>query len=252
MDERPLGVWDLVILCLSIWVLAALTIEVAFPLSSATSAIIQKLDMVVCLVFVADFTAGFIRAKSKARFMRWGWIDLVGSIPMIDWSRWLRVVRVVRILRVLRAVRSGRAIARILMASRTKTAAASLVVTMLAVFFVASMSILMFEKAPGSTIKSAGDAAWWTITTMSTVGYGDTYPITPEGRILAAVVMVFGVALFGTLSGLTASWFLGEDRTQYREQLKRLAAELQAIRARLDAGVPQVPAEQRLDRSKEG
>ncbi len=106
---------------------------------------------------------------------------------------------------------------------------------------------------PRDTIKSAADAAWWTITTMSTVGYGDTYPITPEGRILAAVVMVFGVALFGTLSGLTASWFLGEDRTQYREQLERLATELRAIRARLDERGPQVPAEQRqLDHSRGG
>ncbi|HPA20593.1 MAG TPA: ion transporter [Verrucomicrobiae bacterium] len=245
MDERPLGVWDLVILCLSVWVLAALMIEVAFPISDAASAIIQKLDTLVCVVFVADFAVGLARAPDKARFMKWGWIDLVGSIPMIDWSRWLRMVRVVRILRVLRAVRSARAIARVLMASRTRTAAASLVVAMLAVFFVASMSILVFEKATGSTIKSAADAAWWTITTMSTVGYGDTYPVTPEGRILAAVVMVFGVALFGTLSGLTASWFLGEDRTQYREQLERLAAELRAIRARLDSHGPQAPAQQR-------
>lgn len=238
MDERPLGVWDLVILCLSVWVLASLAVEVAFPIASATAAIIQKLDTLICVVFIADFAAGFARSPSKAQFMKWGWIDLIASIPMVDWIRWLRMVRVIRILRVLRAVRSARAITRILVASRTKTAAASLIVAMLVVFFVSSVSILVVEKSPDSKIHGAADAAWWAISTMSTVGYGDTYPVTPEGRVLAAVVMIFGVALFGTLSGLTASWFLGEDRSQYKEQLERLGSELKAIRARLEANPP--------------
>lgn len=71
-----------------------------------------------------------------------------------------------------------------------------------------SISILQFETAPESNIKTAEDAIWWAFVTITTVGYGDRYPVTTEGRIIAAFLMITGVALFGTFTGFIAAWFM--------------------------------------------
>jgi voltage-gated potassium channel len=71
-----------------------------------------------------------------------------------------------------------------------------------------SIAILQFEIPAGGNIASAEDAIWWAITTLTTVGYGDRYPVTSEGRLVAVFLMVSGVGLFGTVSGLVASWFV--------------------------------------------
>ena len=74
-----------------------------------------------------------------------------------------------------------------------------------------SIAILQFEQGPTGTIQSPGDAMWWAIVTVTTVGYGDTYPVSPEGRVLASVLMAAGVGLFGTFTAFIASWFLAAE-----------------------------------------
>jgi voltage-gated potassium channel len=71
-------------------------------------------------------------------------------------------------------------------------------------------SVLVYSvehDAPGSTIKSLPDAVWWAITTISTVGYGDKYPVTPEGRAIAVVLMVLGIGIFALIAATLASFF---------------------------------------------
>ena len=97
-----------------------------------------------------------------------------------------------------------------------------------------SIAILIAEDEPEANIKTAEDAIWWSVTTMTTVGYGDKYPVTTEGRIIAAVVMCAGVGLFGTLSGLVASFFLGKpeaksEMQEVSERLKRIEERLAKI-----------------------
>ena len=118
--------------------------------------------------------------------------------------------------------------------------------------FVASLAVLDAERhAPDASITTFGEAVWWTITTISTVGYGDRYPVTAEGRLVAASLMVAGIALLGVVTASLASWFVenlrragemergagrGVGRSQRAEaQLAAVLAELRTINARLDA-----------------
>jgi voltage-gated potassium channel len=91
-----------------------------------------------------------------------------------------------------------------------RTESALLASTLIALLLIVSSSIavLEFEVPEGGNITNAQDAMWWAVTTMTTVGYGDRYPITPEGRIVGVFLMAAGVAIFGVLSGAIASWFL--------------------------------------------
>jgi len=142
------------------------------------------------------------------------------------------MVRVLRIIRLLRGVRLGQRIISLILHSKPKSALTSILLTSILLVTFSSVAILIAEDEQGANIKTAEDAVWWSVTTMTTVGYGDKYPTTTEGRIVAMGLMLSGVGLFGTLSGLVASFFLGQRETGSPE-LKGILARLEAIDEKL-------------------
>ena len=107
-----------------------------------------------------------------------------------------------------------------------------MLVSFLLVVF-SSIAILQFETTADANIKTANDALWWAFVTITTVGYGDRYPVTPEGRIVAAVLMTAGVGLFGTFSGFVASWFLAPKTKLEESETRQLSEEIRALRREL-------------------
>ena len=86
---------------------------------------------------------------------------------------------------------------------------------MIAVLLVifSAIAILQVEDDPNSNIKTAEDAIWWAYVTITTVGYGDKFPVTTEGRIIAAILMTAGVGMFGTFTAFVASWFVKDNKS---------------------------------------
>ena len=229
------GPYQIFMLVLCLLALGALAAETMFPLQPATRQILHYADTAVCVLFFGDFCVQLARAPNRWRyFLRWGWIDLLSSIPAVDALRVGRAARVLRLLRVLRGVRSTRLLAEFVLRRRAQSAflAASLLSLLLIV--AGSIAILEFEHVPGANIVSADDAVWWAIVTLTTVGYGDRFPITPEGRIVAALLMTAGIGLFGTFSGFVASWFLKPAQRENDDEIQALRAELRAIRELLE------------------
>ncbi len=153
--------------------------------------------------------------------VRWGWLDLLSSIPAVDVLRWGRAARILRIVRVIRGVKATKLLSEFVLARRAQSAflAASLIAILLVVF--SSAAILQFETSAEANIRTPEDAIWWAVVTITTVGYGDRYPVSPEGRIIAALLMTAGVGLFGTFSGFIAAWFLGGSRQESGRSRKR-------------------------------
>ena len=232
-SAERVGPFQFALLIFSILTLVAIAADTFFNLDPEISRILQGVDLIVCAVFFVDFLVRFRRAESKARFMRMGWIDLLACIPNVDALRFGRFVRIFRVLRLLSGVRSLQRLLRMLFAQRTRGGVASVAVTMFLLVVFSSIAILLCEKGDGTNIKTAGDAVWWSVTTVSTVGYGDRYPVTLEGRVLAMTLMIAGVGLFGALSGIIASLFLGsaDEDSDVRDELKSLRAELAMARA---------------------
>ncbi|HSI09633.1 MAG: ion transporter [Rariglobus sp.] len=232
---NELGPFQLIILTLSLFVLGLLVVELAVELPPETIRVLRWIDNVVCGLFFIDFVVRFRRAESKLQFMKWGWIDLLASIPEVAALRWGRLFRVFRIVRMMRAVKSLRLIFDMLFThNRARGGVASVLTIAFLVLSLASVGILLVERVPEANIKNAEDAVWWSITTVTTVGYGDRFPVTLGGRIIASALMFTGVGLFGTLSGVIASFFLGEKKKD-TEEPPSVAVTNTELLARLDA-----------------
>jgi voltage-gated potassium channel len=238
LPHPELKPFQAIILVLSLVAVLALSAELLFTIPPEAQRVMRWVDNVICVVFLTDFVTRFYRAESKLAFMKWGWVELLASIPEVQFLRWGRLFRVFRILRIILITRSLRQYLAELFQNRTRGGVASVFLITFLIMSFSSVTILLAERAPNSNIRTAGDAVWWSITTITTVGYGDKFPVTSIGRGIAALLMIAGVGLFGTLSGVIASFFLGHHRDeQFREQelrneLKLLHAELAALRTR--------------------
>lgn len=140
--------------------------------------------------------------------MRWGWIDLVSSIPAIDFLRIGRLFKLIRLLRIVKSFRTIKNFVDQVFVNRVEGTVTSVISIAILVIIFSSISILQFERVPEGNIKTAEDAIWWTYTTITTVGYGDKYPVTTEGRIVAVFLMTVGVGIFGTFTAYVASFFV--------------------------------------------
>lgn len=224
-QKQELHPFNILIVILSIYVISALLIDAFVRLPPEMSKLLHEIDYVICVIFFIDFLHRFFTAKSKLKYMKWGWIDLISSIPVMDVFLAGRMFRVIQLLRVLRAFRSIRIIFEYFFKNKIKGAFTSAAIVGILMVIFCAIGILGVERdAPGGNIKTAEDALWWSFVTITTVGYGDLYPVTTAGRIIAAALMTVGVALFGTFTAYVASWFV-QQREEQEEEEERIEQE---------------------------
>jgi Ion channel. len=234
-EAESLGLLDVLTLIFSVYVLVALLIQATIKLSPETVEILGWMDWLVCTVFLTDFFVRFHRARSKIQFLKWGWIDFVSSLP-VNIFQVGRVVRIIRVFRILRAFRSMKNLLTYFLADRKFTSFAAVAASSLCVMVFSAVGILNVEDSPEANIKDAGDAFWWAFVTMTTVGYGDVYPLSTEGRIIACVLMTAGAGLFATLTGLIASMFLQSKANE--SELKELTQEVRMLAQKIESISP--------------
>ena len=225
----------LFILILSVCTLLALTIERLLPLTPEALRVLAVFDNMVCAVFLIDFFVCLKQAENRWRYLvTWGWLDLLSAVPMVAAFRITRSARIVRVIRLLRALRVARLLFRTLTARRAESGLLFAILMAFVILAVSSVAILQAEQDAQSNIRNAEDAIWWSITTMTTVGYGDRYPVTSEGRVVASLLMIAGLGLFGTLSGFFAAWFVAPGDRERDEGIRELRAEIAEIRRLLE------------------
>lgn len=211
-NSNSLNLLNIIVLILSIYVLGALVIDSVYILPKETSLLLSYIDNGICGFFFIEFCIRFRNSENKVKFMRWGWIDLISCIPMINALRAGRLLRLIRLLRIIRAFRTTKNVVDHIFANKAQGAFTSISIIALLLVIFSAIGILQVETDPQSNIKTAEDAIWWAYVTITTVGYGDKFPVTTEGRIIAAILMTAGVGLFGTFTAYIASWFVTENK----------------------------------------
>jgi len=239
-------------LLLSIYVVFAVLIDILFPLSLKTQGVLWAIDTAICVVFFVGFVRRLVRAPQKWDYMKhWGWIDLLSSIPGIPgipWTKFLRFFRVVRAVRIIRNYRGVHPHHIIINWWRQRRAESVLVVALIVAVFLlilSSVLILQVETGPAANIETPGDALWWGLVTVSTVGYGDLYPVTNSGRLMASLLILAGVGLFTTLSGFLARTFFQPDNEDQDARIEALRAEVAEIKHLLQESLNQEGSEDR-------
>ena len=153
-------------------------------------------------VFVADYLVRLALARRRLRFVWHHLLDLL--VIVLPMFRQLRVLRLLTVLNVLNRQVRGDFRGKVVI----YVAGATVLIS-----FAASLAVLDAERQhPDAAITTFPDALWWTITTISTVGYGDRYPVTAQGRLVAAALMVAGIALLGVVTASIAAWFVEKIR----------------------------------------
>ncbi|MCP4838912.1 MAG: ion transporter [Planctomycetes bacterium] len=201
------SVYDLFISVAAVISISMLIWQWTLPDKSEVGELLLIFDWAFCLMFFLDFLRNIVIAKRKLRYLyTWGPFDLISSIPVIYG---LRATRLARVFRIVRLVRGIRILVQVWSRDRAASVVALMMASGIATIIGVSSAVLHVERdAPGSSIKTGAEAAWWGVVTVSTVGYGDLVPITKSGRILAVVLMVVGIGLFATFAGAIANIFM--------------------------------------------
>lgn len=233
-DKRRFSYYQLLMLVLSIYLVLATLIRELEPIPSRVLYWVDVVDTLVCLFLLFDFLKRFRAAPNKWRFMQWGWIDLLASIPLLPWLHVGQMLRIIRILRMVRAFRSTRQFLHYLFRGRANGTLAVVLLSALLIMVFGAIAMLSVEQVPGANIKTIGDAIWWAFVTITTVGYGDHYPVTGMGRLIAAGMMIVGVGLFGTFTGYVASFFSEEEQVKTELDVEKLITEIQLLRQKIE------------------
>lgn len=232
--------FELAMMLLSLIAVIIMLVLTFGKLDAQTHNLLIYIDTGICLIFISNFFFGFFRAENKSYYFKKHWIDLVASIPAIEP---LRAARIFQILRVVRLIRSSRSILIPLIKQKKEATMASLLVAIVTILSISSVIILLLESGTeGANIHTAEQAIWWALVTISTVGYGDFYPVTTAGHIIGGIVIITGVSFFGVVSGYMASIFVAPDENKISEKQE---AHEQQIRRKLEQALLRMEANQK-------
>ena len=179
---------------------------------------------VIWALFIIDFVVKFIVVEKKWPFVKAHVVDIVAlALPFFRPLRALRVIGVATL-----ALRKFGAKVR----HRVLVYVGTMAVF---IWFIAGLAVTQAERGvPGSNIENIGDGWWWSFMTMATVGFGDRFPVSAEGRLIGVIVVISGLALLGTLTASIATWFINTSRKEEDEIIeageKRLLKEISALR----------------------
>jgi voltage-gated potassium channel len=207
-EKQEVNSYELFIGALSVLSIFNILLSLLLP-DAAVRNVILIVDTGLCFVFLADFLGRLRRAESKSGYFlhQLGWLDLLGSLPFPG-LRIARVFRVTRVVRLVREVGMKTLVDKVLHDRAGSALYTVLVLCVIVIQYGAMFELVTNRDSPNANISTASDAVWYVIVTITTVGYGDKYPVTNPGRIVGVLIMVTGVGLFGVLTGFLANTFL--------------------------------------------
>jgi voltage-gated potassium channel len=206
----------ILVLILTIFSLAIMAVQFLLPEGTETWKLVNSYNNATCIFFLFDFALHMIAEPRKRDYFigQRGYFDLLGSVPSFGFSQYTALLRLFRLSRLFRLRRflnpeNRKLLKNEILNNRGSYAALLTVIMVGLVISIASISVLFFEsQSPDANITTDGDAVWWSIVTITTVGYGDKFPVTPGGRITAVFVMFAGVGIIGALASILSSILL--------------------------------------------
>jgi voltage-gated potassium channel len=186
---------------LGIAYLAVYSLQVIYRENIALVSQLELVSITIFLIFTSDVVFRFVASTSPVNFTKQNWLEILAiTLPFL------------RMLRVFRAVIAIRGIKGFFQ-NRINATGAYILLLVPLTWFTGAIAVLDAESSnPNALITNLREALWWSLSTITTVGYGDRYPTTLEGELVAAVLMITGIALFSAGAGMFASWILADKK----------------------------------------
>jgi|WetSurMetagenome_2_1015567.scaffolds.fasta_scaffold23311_1 voltage-gated potassium channel len=260
--RKPSNAYNIFILVLTVLSLAIMVVML-LPISSATLQLLSVYDNLICFIFLIDFFFNMRAAGKKSDYFigQRGWLDLLGSIPSLGlvtnagkFVGLLRLARLSRLARIGRLLRgeNKKTLVKDILENRSRYAAFLTVLLTILVLTVTSVLVLQFEsRSPNANITTGGDALWYSIVTITTVGYGDFYPVTTAGRVTAIFIMFMGVGIIGALASILASLLVGGSSSAEEEEAVAPTATAAAVASVATGAAPALSIQEELQAVKE-
>lgn len=222
--------------------LAAYSIQVlAQPRGNAKTAL-EIGTTIAWVIFLVDYLVRLVLAGDKVRWFFRHLLDL--AVVVLPFLRPLRLLRLIVLFAVLQRAIGGAIRGKVIIYT---------VFSVVLLIYVGSLAILDTERSqPDSQITTFGDALWWSITTVTTVGYGDLAPVTGVGRVIAVLLMIGGISLVGVVTGTLASWIIQRVAEEDSANQAITVAHIDALRTDMQQRIDALAADvQRLSRPRE-
>lgn len=199
MSQKLSKIWSVLLTILAVAFLVAFSWPAfdAEP-SSQTSSILNGIQWVSWIAFALDLAKGLIQAPDKKLFIRKHPLEILAvALPML------------RPLRLVRVISFGSMVFEKVAIGKSLGIAIRLFVITMFLGYISAVQITLIERQQvDANIHNFWDGLWWAFTTITTVGYGDKYPVSGEGRLLAVFLMVLGISLLGVVTATIAAWFV--------------------------------------------
>jgi len=214
-------------LILSVVTLFNMGFQTFYKLSPQSYYQLNALDNSICILFLTNFISYFYDSTDKKGFFKKHWIDVLLCIPFSQgiWLQYHSVLRLVRSIRSLKFIHD-------FMSKDHKTSKfVDCCVIGVAFILFSAIAIYNHEKhIPEANIKNLSDSLWWAMATVTTIGYGDRYPVSDIGRIIGGFVMILGVGLYASFTGFIVSKFVNDSRVDQlvkdNEEMKNLLTKI--------------------------
>lgn len=212
-ESLPGRIFDLSIQCVIIVWLVVYSVDTLPNLEPSTRWVLNQIEVAVSLLFSVEYLLRIYNANRRLAFVFgfWGIIDLIAVLPFyLSFAPGLRSVRILRLLRLVRILKLGRfsrALQRLRIAAEiAKDEFLMFITVALLLLFLAAAGIHHFEsQAQPEKFSSIFESLWWAVATLTTVGYGDIYPITTGGKVFTFAILMLGLGIVAVPTGLITS-----------------------------------------------
>lgn len=210
-NKKAVLLHDLLLVVLAVASVGFLLYEETHAVSAARRFDLALADFVIALIFLADFLWDLWHAPDKKKYWREHWYELLASIPfespVFEALRGLRVLRIVQVVRIIRASTHLHRVTQSLFTDLTLRLV-TLALTATTIILSGAVEFYHFEYGVNPMVRTFFDSFWWAMGTVTTVIYGDIYPVTTEGRIIAIIMSLVGVATLSTVVGTVTEYIL--------------------------------------------
>jgi voltage-gated potassium channel len=201
--QEKLKIWDWSVLVVSVISLVLIIWETFVPLPPDTLHQFILIDRYACAIFMVDVLVRWRRMDWSKKYWKWGWLDVLAAIPLDGAFRAIQAIRIYRFVRLARIIYKFKGVTKGTTLNEKLLAMPG--ITLVLILISTTLIVEVERSDPKAMIVTGGDAIWWALSTVTTVGYGDMYPVTTAGRFIAAGLMLVGIALFGSISAFVTS-----------------------------------------------